>query len=175
MNSAPYEILYNRSSGMNFDQAISAHVQWKSKLAAYIAKPDHSLHAEIIAKDDQCELGKWIHGEEGRNLPRCPTFRNLWLTTHALSCRRSGCGEKGRCRPESQRRGSPGREELLRRSLEFRGDGVDAHEDRSLTAGENRENWEFALAALLSRVRLSRVGSSRVRRCGHSFSCRANP
>jgi methyl-accepting chemotaxis protein len=66
---------------MNFDQAISAHVQWKSKLAAYIAKPDHSLHAEIIAKDDQCELGKWIHGE-GQKVAKMPDFQKL-VADHA--------------------------------------------------------------------------------------------
>jgi Chemoreceptor zinc-binding domain len=61
---------------MNFDQAISAHVQWKSKLATYIAKPDHSLNAETIAKDDQCELGKWIHGE-GQKFARLADFQKL--------------------------------------------------------------------------------------------------
>jgi len=48
---------------MDFDQAINAHVQWKSKLAGYIAKPDKSLNALTVSGDRNCELGKWLHGE----------------------------------------------------------------------------------------------------------------
>lgn len=46
---------------MNFDDAIKAHAQWKIKLSLYIKKPDGSLVANEIAKDNLCELGKWIH------------------------------------------------------------------------------------------------------------------
>ena len=61
---------------MNFDQAINVHVQWKSKLAAYIAKPDHTVNAAALAMDNQCELGKWIHGS-GQNLAGTPEFQKL--------------------------------------------------------------------------------------------------
>ena len=42
---------------MDLDNAISVHVQWKSKLTAFIARPDNSLNADSVAKDNQCELG----------------------------------------------------------------------------------------------------------------------
>jgi hypothetical protein len=58
---------------MNFEDAIGVHVQWKSKLSAFIAKPDQSLNAEAVASDTQCELGKWLHGE-GRTHSRVPEF-----------------------------------------------------------------------------------------------------
>jgi hypothetical protein len=61
---------------MNFDQAISAHVQWKSKLAAYLNHPDHSLNAADIAKDDRCDLGKWLRGE-GQKYASSPEFKKL--------------------------------------------------------------------------------------------------
>ncbi len=61
---------------MNFDQAISCHVQWKSKLAAYVAKPDHSLNASEIEHEDRCDLGKWIRGE-GQKYARLPEFTKL--------------------------------------------------------------------------------------------------
>lgn len=47
---------------MDFDSAISAHVQWKAKLAKYISKPDHSLSVTAVSGDQGCELGKWLVG-----------------------------------------------------------------------------------------------------------------
>jgi Chemoreceptor zinc-binding domain len=61
---------------MNFDQAIECHVQWKSKLAAYLVKPDDSLNATTIAGDSGCDLGKWIHGE-GLKYVASPEFGKL--------------------------------------------------------------------------------------------------
>jgi len=49
---------------MNFDDAIAAHVDWKAKLRTYIKKADKSLNPEIVEKDNECSLGKWIY-EEG--------------------------------------------------------------------------------------------------------------
>jgi hypothetical protein len=66
---------------MDFEQAIQVHVQWKSKLAAYIAKPDHTLNPATIAKDDCCELGKWLRGE-GRKFSSSPDFVKL-VADHA--------------------------------------------------------------------------------------------
>jgi hypothetical protein len=48
---------------MNFDDAIQAHAAWKMKLSNYIRSPDDSLNPDMVCKDDQCALGKWIHGE----------------------------------------------------------------------------------------------------------------
>ncbi len=58
---------------MDLDNAISVHVQWKSKLTAFIARPDNSLNADSVAKDNQCELGKWLYGE-GRAHSKLPEF-----------------------------------------------------------------------------------------------------
>lgn len=51
---------------MNFDVAVQAHAKWKAKLAAYIAKPDRTLNAAEVGKDDRCDLGKWLHGKGQR-------------------------------------------------------------------------------------------------------------
>jgi len=48
---------------MDFEQAILAHRHWKDKLNKYLKKPDGSLSAMEVAKDDKCELGKWIYGD----------------------------------------------------------------------------------------------------------------
>lgn len=66
---------------MDVDQAIHAHVGWKGKLAAYIAKPDHSLSPDSFSRDSECELGKWLHGE-GRKQSGWPGFAQL-VSDHA--------------------------------------------------------------------------------------------
>jgi chemoreceptor zinc-binding protein len=48
---------------MNFDQAISAHSEWKYKLSHYLVKHDGSLNPVEISQDNRCPLGQWIHGE----------------------------------------------------------------------------------------------------------------
>jgi hypothetical protein len=48
---------------MNFDDAINAHVAWKTKLRAYIGKPDGSLDPAAVGADNNCALGKWLYGE----------------------------------------------------------------------------------------------------------------
>jgi methyl-accepting chemotaxis protein len=48
---------------MNIDEAVSAHVQWKARLAAYLAKPDQSLKPIEVGADNKCALGQWLHGE----------------------------------------------------------------------------------------------------------------
>lgn len=61
---------------MDFDQAITSHVRWKSKLTAYIKHPDHSLNPSEIAREDHCDLGKWIRSE-GQKFSRLPEFSRL--------------------------------------------------------------------------------------------------
>jgi hypothetical protein len=43
----------------NFDQFVTAHLEWRSKLAG---KHRNSLDLDIIRCDDKCEIGKWIYG-----------------------------------------------------------------------------------------------------------------
>ncbi|MCP5269507.1 MAG: CZB domain-containing protein [Zoogloeaceae bacterium] len=47
---------------MNLDTAIGKHAEWKVKLRSAIARQE-TLDAESIAKDNCCELGKWLHSE----------------------------------------------------------------------------------------------------------------
>ena len=61
---------------MDFDHAIAAHSAWKTKLAAYLKKPDHSLNAAQIALDTACDLGKWIAGE-GKQFSGLPEFAKV--------------------------------------------------------------------------------------------------
>jgi methyl-accepting chemotaxis protein len=61
---------------MDFDQAITAHVGWKTKLSHYLARPDGSLKAADVAGDHNCDLGKWIYGE-GAKFSSLPEFSKL--------------------------------------------------------------------------------------------------
>lgn len=47
---------------MNLDNAIAAHAAWKTKFRAAINGKE-AMDASTIAKDNCCELGKWLHGE----------------------------------------------------------------------------------------------------------------
>lgn len=43
--------------------AINAHVRWKVRLDKYVhGTSDETLDPQLICRDDQCALGKWIHG-----------------------------------------------------------------------------------------------------------------
>jgi methyl-accepting chemotaxis protein len=60
----------------DFDSAIEAHRQWKVKLRAAIA--DHQkLDADTICRDDQCPLGKWLHGAGAKKWTGRPAFVSL--------------------------------------------------------------------------------------------------
>jgi inorganic pyrophosphatase len=49
---------------MNFDEAITAHSQWRIRLQGFIAgTSQENLDPKIVAVDNKCVLGQWIHGE----------------------------------------------------------------------------------------------------------------
>lgn len=66
---------------MDFDGAIQAHVEWKTKIRAYLLKRDGSLNAPLVSQDNQCALGKWLYGE-GAKYSTIPEFNTL-KTEHA--------------------------------------------------------------------------------------------
>jgi hypothetical protein len=47
---------------MNLDEAISAHVAWKTKLRSLIDGKGE-VDPKVLGTDNQCALGKWIYGE----------------------------------------------------------------------------------------------------------------
>jgi hypothetical protein len=61
---------------MNFDDAVSAHTQWKMKLSSYLAHPDGSLDAVTASIDNKCSLGQWIFGE-GVKHSKLPEYTKL--------------------------------------------------------------------------------------------------
>lgn len=48
---------------INIVECIDAHMKWKGRLQNYLNGTSHEqLDPMVICRDDQCVLGKWIHG-----------------------------------------------------------------------------------------------------------------
>jgi hypothetical protein len=48
---------------INITECIDAHMKWKGRLQNYLdGTSKEQLDPMIICRDDQCVLGKWIHG-----------------------------------------------------------------------------------------------------------------
>ncbi len=71
---------------IDFFTAIEAHVRWKIRLESYIAgSSEETLDAEVVGRDDQCALGKWIHSagkERFGNHPKFPELRDIHARFH---------------------------------------------------------------------------------------------
>ncbi|MBX3651165.1 MAG: CZB domain-containing protein [Rhodocyclaceae bacterium] len=71
-------------AGLNFMTAIEAHIKWKGRLESYIdGTSDEDLKVEVICRDDQCPLGKWIYGTGGERFGTIETFGEM-KGQHAL-------------------------------------------------------------------------------------------
>jgi hypothetical protein len=50
-------------SEVNIAECIDAHMKWKGRLQSYLdGTSKEQLDPAVICRDDQCVLGKWIHG-----------------------------------------------------------------------------------------------------------------
>jgi methyl-accepting chemotaxis protein len=68
------------SIGIDLDSAIKAHADWRTKLRTAVQRKE-SVDAETIARDDCCELGKWLHGRGQSQYGGKPSFVQL-VGTH---------------------------------------------------------------------------------------------
>ncbi len=66
---------------MNFESAMDAHLKWKVRLRTFIDNGTENLDTATVAKDNVCDLGKWLHGE-GAQYRSDPAYAPL-LTEHA--------------------------------------------------------------------------------------------
>jgi methyl-accepting chemotaxis protein len=73
--SAPRQLV--SGMGINLDNAIKAHADWRSKLRQ-AAQQHEQLDGDTIRRDDCCELGKWLHGAGASGkCGRAPSFSAL--------------------------------------------------------------------------------------------------
>lgn len=50
-------------SEIDISECIAAHMKWKGRLQSYLdGTSEEKLDPMVICRDDQCALGKWIHG-----------------------------------------------------------------------------------------------------------------
>jgi len=58
------EVSNHQDGSLDYNAAIQAHMKWKITLKHYIKglSSDHIDH-DLVCKDDQCPLGKWIYGQ----------------------------------------------------------------------------------------------------------------
>lgn len=48
---------------INIPECVTAHMKWKARLQSYLdGTSTEVLDPMVICRDDQCALGKWIHG-----------------------------------------------------------------------------------------------------------------
>ena len=81
--------LPGKAGTSHFDDAIAAHIKWKTRLNQFIdGSSSEKLDSAIVCKDNQCVLGKWIYGE-GEKYNRMPHYGEL-LTKHANFHRYAG-------------------------------------------------------------------------------------
>lgn len=64
--------------GLNFKSAVDAHMKWKMRLLAYInGTSTEDLKADVVCRDDQCPLGKWIYSRGGGEFGYSETFFDM--------------------------------------------------------------------------------------------------
>ncbi|MDP3617298.1 MAG: methyl-accepting chemotaxis protein, partial [Rhodoferax sp.] len=62
--------------GITLDNAIQAHANWRMKLRTAALRGEQ-LDADTVARDDCCELGKWLHGAGQSKYGGKPSFVEL--------------------------------------------------------------------------------------------------
>lgn len=63
---------------IDLSKAVEAHIHWKLRLQQYVeGKSSETLDAMVICRDDQCELGKWIHGPATSHFHGAEAFHEL--------------------------------------------------------------------------------------------------
>ena len=65
-------------AGLNFKTAVDAHMKWKVRLESYISGTStEQLKVEVVSRDDQCPLGKWIYDHGGEKFGYSETFFDM--------------------------------------------------------------------------------------------------
>lgn len=76
--SAPEQDTEGTVAGLNFKTAIDAHMKWKVRLEKCLdTDNEEGLQVDTISRDDQCPLGKWIHGVGGERFGNLREFQEM--------------------------------------------------------------------------------------------------
>lgn len=66
---------------MDLNAAMQKHAEWKFKFRNAIFS-NETMDAAAISKDNQCEMGKWLHGEAKTLYGKSPAYARC-LADHA--------------------------------------------------------------------------------------------
>lgn len=78
------------AAGINIKTAIDAHIRWRHRLEDYVrGTSEETLRHEVVAADNQCVLGKWIHGDGNTRYGHFDLFQEL-IAVHAQFHRHAG-------------------------------------------------------------------------------------
>lgn len=74
-----FDSAVSQQSGLDFNAAINAHLAWKKRLDDLLTSPNgrEALDPLHVCRDDQCDLGKWIHGNAARIYGTNESFSRL--------------------------------------------------------------------------------------------------
>lgn len=65
-------------SEINISDAVTAHMKWKGRLQSYLdGTSEEKLDPMVVCRDDQCTLGKWIHGSAINHFGGDESFQKL--------------------------------------------------------------------------------------------------
>lgn len=67
---------------MDLNQAISKHAEWKVRFRTAIQKKEQ-MNVTDIARDNCCDLGKWLHGDGRQQFGRLDSYKTC-VATHAI-------------------------------------------------------------------------------------------
>ena len=66
------------AGGLNFMAAIDVHMRWRSRLESFIqGTSEEHLMLDAVARDDRCELGRWIYGVGAERYGTLDTFAEM--------------------------------------------------------------------------------------------------
>ena len=66
---------------MDLNTAIQKHAEWKFKFR-HALLANQAMDADAISKDNNCEMGKWLHGEAAALYGKTPAYAKC-LADHA--------------------------------------------------------------------------------------------
>ncbi len=64
-------------STLNLHEALDAHATWKSRVERKLSNPQFVFGVESVAADDQCKLGKWVHGAAKKMYGHLPEYQDV--------------------------------------------------------------------------------------------------
>jgi hypothetical protein len=63
---------------IDIDSVIAAHIDWKNRIAAYLAGNSlEYFRSDIVALDHRCALGKWLQSVKDTSLGQSPVIQQL--------------------------------------------------------------------------------------------------